>query len=66
MSIRSIIDAPFRFARYINQPSLEMQRRYEALPEDEKAKRREWYDKLYWVYQAFPSPFPGKRAKRRL
>jgi hypothetical protein len=63
MTIRRIVNAPLRFIRYIDQPGRELQERYDAMSEEEKAERRAWSNKLYWVYQAFPSPFAGKRPK---
>jgi hypothetical protein len=65
MMIRRIISSPLRFFRYIEQPGREMQARYQAMSEDEKAERRAWSTKLYWTYAAFPSPFARKRPKHR-
>jgi hypothetical protein len=39
MMIRRIISSPLRFFRYIEQPAREMQARYQAMSEDEKAER---------------------------
>lgn len=65
MGLRSIVSAPIRFYRYLEKPGREMQARYEAMSEEEKAERRAWANKLYWTYAAFPGPFAGKRPKGR-
>jgi hypothetical protein len=64
MSLRRIISAPLRFFRYLDEPGREMEARYEAMSEDEKAERRAWSNKLYWSYAAFPSPFSSRKRPK--
>jgi hypothetical protein len=64
MGIRELISAPARLVRYLVQPSLDAQARFDALSEDEKAESRYQSMRLNGVFQLFPSPFgPGRKRQ---